>query len=295
MWSGRRVVLALAVGLSLRAAPAAGETDDQGRTVHTVYAGQTVGKIAKRYNVTVKALRAANGLRARSAIHPGQKLVIPDGKEPDARDAHRGHGDRWQDYASRPKHPGQVVLFSPTKRFRGPVYARTGKMLPKAHDGILHLFASWRTGAEHEIEPRLIKLVVKMSDTFGGRPIRVVSGYREHSFAAESKHKVGRAFDFSIPGIPNGVLRDYLRTLPRVGVGYYPNSTHVHLDVREASAYWVDDAGPGEPPNYRGRAKPDEEPGEAGEVPQDISDPPAPDDGAEPEAKADPASQTRVQ
>jgi len=141
------------------------------------------------------------------------------------------------------------------------VLTRRGKVTTRAEDSIEHVLASWRTGTEHEIDPRLIQLVVKVSDTFGGRPIRVVSGYREHSFAVESKHKVGRAFDFSIPGIPNAIVRDYLRTLPRVGVGYYPNSTHVHMDVREESAYWVDDSAPGAPPRYAHRG--DSEPGGA--------------------------------
>jgi hypothetical protein len=67
--------------------------------------------------------------------------------------------------------------------------------------------------------------------------------------------------------VPNAALRDYLRTLPNVGVGYYPNSTHVHLDVREASAYWVDEAGPGEPPRTPGHdvakpAEPESDPAE---------------------------------
>ena len=50
------------------------------------------------------------------------------------------------------------------------------------------------------------------------------------------------------PGIDNVTLRDYLRTLTSVGVGYYPNSSFVHLDVRDANTYWVDYAGPGEAP-----------------------------------------------
>jgi hypothetical protein len=51
-------------------------------------------------------------------------------------------------------------------------------------------------------------------------------------------------------------LRDFLRTQARVGVGYYPNSSFVHLDVRKQSAYWVDHAGPGQPPSYLPRPAP---------------------------------------
>jgi hypothetical protein len=53
-----------------------------------------------------------------------------------------------------------------------------------------------------------------------------------------------------IEGVPNWALRDFLLTLERVGVGYYPNSFHVHLDVREQSASWVDLSRPGQRPRY---------------------------------------------
>ena len=95
---------------------------------------------------------------------------------------------------------------------------------------------------------RLLAVLAQVSDHFGGRPLRVVSGYRTTSWVEESKHPLGRACDFVVLGVPNKVLRDYLRTLDSVGVGYYPNSTFVHLDVREKNTYWVDYAGPGEPP-----------------------------------------------
>jgi hypothetical protein len=91
-------------------------------------------------------------------------------------------------------------------------------------------------------------LLVKVSDHFGGRPVRVVSGMRDNSYFHDSKHPLGRALDFSIYGVPNEVVRDYCRTLGNVGVGYYPNSSFVHLDVRDRPTYWVDYAGPGEPP-----------------------------------------------
>lgn len=262
MVSVRSLAYALMLVLLVGVSRASAATNPGGRTTHTVYAGQTLGRIAKRYNVSVEELCHANGLRQGARIRPGQKLVIPDSNADSASEDPGSHGTRWQEYVAKPRKRGFVVLDSPTKHWRGFVLSPRGKLLPKAREAIEHMFASWRTGVEHEVEPRLVRLVVKMSDTFGGRPIRVVSGYREHSFAVESKHKVGRAFDFSIPGIPNALLRDYLRTLPDVGVGYYPNSTHVHLDVREESAYWVDDAAPGEPPKYAHRGSPDAPAGE---------------------------------
>jgi uncharacterized protein YcbK (DUF882 family) len=269
------VAAALLAALLVPAGAATAATDPEGRTTHTVYAGQTLAKIAKRYRISVDALCHANGLRHGARIRAGQKLVIPEeGSDPDATPAPSA-GDRWQDFVERPRKKGVITLESPTKHWRGPVLSPRGKVLPKAREAIESLFASWRTGTRHEIDPRLIQLVVRVSDTFGGRPLRVVSGYREHSFAVESKHKVGRAFDFSIPGIPNAYVRDYLRTLPAVGVGYYPHSTHVHVDVREESAYWMDDAAPGEPPKYANSSHPKGEPADS--EPANDADAPVPD------------------
>ena len=47
-------------------------------------------------------------------------------------------------------------------------------------------------------------------------------------------------------------LRDYFRrTFQHVGVGYYPNSSFVHLDVRDGpSAFWIDYSGPGQKAIY---------------------------------------------
>ena len=58
----------------------------------------------------------------------------------------------------------------------------------------------------------------------------------------------GKAVDFRVTGVPNEVVRDFCRTLKNTGCGYYPNSTFVHLDVRESSAFWIDYSKPGEPP-----------------------------------------------
>ena len=56
--------------------------------------------------------------------------------------------------------------------------------------------------------------------------------------------------DFRVIGVPNEVVRDYCRSLRNVGCGYYPNSTFVHMDVRETSSFWIDYSRPGEPPRY---------------------------------------------
>jgi hypothetical protein len=96
----------------------------------------------------------------------------------------------------------------------------------------------------------LVQLLVQVSDTFGGRTIHIASGFRESSFVKESRHPHGAACDFSVAGVPNVALFAFLSTLSHVGVGYYPNSTLVHLDVRPKKSIWVDLSEPSEPPRY---------------------------------------------
>jgi hypothetical protein len=158
----------------------------------------------------------------------------------------------WRAYTKLGWRRGYVTLHSPgiDRRWAGYVLGPGDALLPRAEQQIRSVLASWRTGRSRDIDRRLIRLIAHVSDVFGGRPIRVISGFRETSHARRSHHKIGEAMDFSIDGVPNWALRDYLRTLDRTGVGYYPNSSFVHVDVRPVSAYWVDLSRPGAPPRY---------------------------------------------
>jgi uncharacterized protein YcbK (DUF882 family) len=106
------------------------------------------------------------------------------------------------------------------------------------------------TGTQHSINPRLARLIYQTGRHWPGKRIEVVSGYRNPKVAKNprSPHMKGLACDFRVEGVKTAELRDYLRkTFDKVGVGYYPNSTFVHLDVRkERSAFWIDYSGPGE-------------------------------------------------
>ncbi len=101
--------------------------------------------------------------------------------------------------------------------------------------------------------PRLLSVLTKVSDHFGGRRIVVISGFRPPvGYTREtSRHTRGDAIDLRIDGVPVTAIRDYCRTLPDLGCGYYPRSQFVHVDVRDRAAYWIDWSGPGEAPQYR--------------------------------------------
>ena len=49
--------------------------------------------------------------------------------------------------------------------------------------------------------------------------------------AQHSRHMLGEAIDIRIPGISTSRLRDAALALQRGGVGYYPQSQFVHVDV----------------------------------------------------------------
>ncbi len=77
----RWIVALLALLLTFGVRKAAAEP-----RVHTVAAGQVLGKIAKRYQVSIPALCAANGIERRAKLQPGQRLLIPS---PDDKDGSR--------------------------------------------------------------------------------------------------------------------------------------------------------------------------------------------------------------
>ena len=106
------------------------------------------------------------------------------------------------------------------------------------------------TNTQHPMNMRLARLIYQTGKHWPGHRIDVVSGYRNPSVAKNphSPHMKGLACDFHVEGVENTELRDYLRrTFTKVGVGYYPNSSFVHLDVRkDRSAFWIDYSGPGD-------------------------------------------------
>ncbi|MDX2052432.1 MAG: LysM peptidoglycan-binding domain-containing protein [Polyangiaceae bacterium] len=235
--------------------------------VHTVYSGQRLGSIAKRYQVSVDAICNASGISRGVKLRPGQKLLIPTKDDKDgerARQMYHGNftnsaktaprraalakGSKvsWKSYVKPARKRGYVTLTGYSRSWKGYAFGPSGRVLPKARTEISALLNA--SPAWPEVEPRLMRLLVELSDKFGGRELRIISGLREKSFVQDSRHHLGRAVDFTIIGVPNEALRDYLLTLDRVGVGYYPNSTFVHLDVREEKAHWVDYSGPGEAP-----------------------------------------------
>jgi uncharacterized protein YcbK (DUF882 family) len=102
------------------------------------------------------------------------------------------------------------------------------------------------TGAESPIDPRLVELLHRIAKATKGT-VQVVSAFRppksgrDHNF-----HTRGMAADVRVPGMRTTTLRDLARAIGAHGIGFYPTSQFVHIDVREEHYEWTDTSGPGQ-------------------------------------------------
>ncbi|MGZ3375107.1 MAG: DUF882 domain-containing protein [Phenylobacterium sp.] len=122
-------------------------------------------------------------------------------------------------------------------------YFEAGAYVPDALAAMDRLLRDFRTGTSHPMAPNLLDLVATLGERLGTREtIHVISGYRSpqtnaalhaHSdgVAAHSLHMEGMAMDIRIPGVALDHLRDAALSLQRGGVGFYPGSDFVHVDV----------------------------------------------------------------
>jgi uncharacterized protein YcbK (DUF882 family) len=268
---------------------------------HVIGRGHTIETIAHRYHVSPQSIIEKNHLKDTKHLKPGDTLIIPgvkpaapkgDAKKTDAHAPpvpssvvaahapppaqHEDHARSSVAYAAQPHQSDVVRAARLGEDFSIRVKDRRGRIPPASMEAFQKMMRAGNSA--HNIDPRLVALIGIVSNHFGGRKLEIVSGFRPYSptqYTAHSNHNYGRAIDFRVEGVPNEALRDYCRTLRNVGVGYYPNSTFVHLDVRDAPAFWIDYSRPGEPPRYNSpNANADEG---TSDVPEDAhaADPPS--------------------
>lgn len=128
-------------------------------------------------------------------------------------------------------------------------YCADGRYLPEALQSINHIMRDHRTGDIRPIDPRLLDLLHGVwYKAAGDRPLHIISGYRSprtnavlrrrsRGVAHHSLHMEGSAADIRIPGLPLRRLHDIAVGLNRGGVGYYPKSGFVHVDIGRVR-YW---------------------------------------------------------
>jgi uncharacterized protein YcbK (DUF882 family) len=122
-------------------------------------------------------------------------------------------------------------------------YCHSGCLVPPSLEKINHILRDYLTGETKDIDVRLLDLLYALSrKTSTNEPFHVISGYRSPrtnatlragggGVAANSLHLLGQAIDIRVPGLK---LRDLYRAAVALhggGVGIYPASDFVHVDV----------------------------------------------------------------
>lgn len=103
-------------------------------------------------------------------------------------------------------------------------------------------FRCWFTAKEGPVPAGLIEAILASARHFEVREVRIVSGFRAPKYnlllrkkgrevAESSEHSEGLAIDFFLPGVGTRVLYEWLLARHPGGVGFYPVSEFVHVDL----------------------------------------------------------------
>ena len=123
------------------------------------------------------------------------------------------------------------------------VYWDKGEYVPDAMQALNKVLRDFRTGDVHPIDPGLYDILDAISAKVENRaPFQIISGYRSpktnamlHSrsegVAAHSLHMDGMAMDIRLDGVALTNLHGAALSLKKGGVGFYPTSNFVHVDV----------------------------------------------------------------
>ncbi len=126
------------------------------------------------------------------------------------------------------------------------IYYDRGQYVPDALAAMNHVMRDYRTGEIHEMRPELFDLWHTIRDVTGSRrPFQIISGYRSPQtnamlhdttcgVAQNSYHMKGMASDVRLEDVELSHLHVAALAIDRGGVGYYPSSDFVHVDVGPA-------------------------------------------------------------
>jgi uncharacterized protein YcbK (DUF882 family) len=145
-----------------------------------------------------------------------------------------------------------VSLNNPNEQAQVNIYNSDGSYNLDAMGEVNFVLRCRRTDVEKDMDPQLLTLLSHVYDHFG-KPLEIVSAYRNQR-KLTSNHTKGTASDIRIAGVSPKVVRAFAETLDRggMGIGIYPRSQFVHIDVRPPPSYrWVDYS----PPNSNASEK----------------------------------------
>lgn len=124
------------------------------------------------------------------------------------------------------------------------VYRQGDQYISGALEKLDYFLRDYRTGDVRDFSPKLFDLLEKLTLAVShpGGEIDVICGYRTprtnyflrthtQGVAEHSLHMQAEAIDIRMPGVDTKRLREAALALHRGGVGYYPHSDFVHVDV----------------------------------------------------------------
>lgn len=133
------------------------------------------------------------------------------------------------------------------------VYRRGEQYIPGALAKLDYFLRDHNTNDVRHFDPRLYDILADLTASIGrpGAEIDIVCGYRTPStneslrahttgVAKNSLHIQAEAIDLRVPGFNTLKLRKAALALQRGGVGYYPHSDFIHVDVGRVRQWCFD-------------------------------------------------------
>lgn len=147
-----------------------------------------------------------------------------------------------------------------------------------------------RTGHTMDMNPDLVRLLMRIARRFDNATLHVISAHRAVDgvvTSERSQHGKGTASDIRVEGVSVETLAAVAKQEGARGVGMYPKSRFVHVDVREKAYSWIDN-GEGEDDEREERQEGEEGGGEAAPT-MAADESPSLEPSAEPRAQGEPA------
>jgi uncharacterized protein YcbK (DUF882 family) len=194
-------------------------------------------------------MQTSKGISCRPWVAGAMLLVILSvGARPQAREVSS------QRTSSPDSHEHLLLLYNTHTAERIDIVYRRGEAyIPEALAKLDFFLRDHRTGEVRHFDPRMYDILSDLTAAVGrpGSQIDVVCGYRTSStneslrartagVARNSLHIQAEAIDLRMPGFDTLKLRKAALALARGGVGYYPHSDFIHLDIGRVRQWCFD-------------------------------------------------------
>jgi uncharacterized protein YcbK (DUF882 family) len=175
-----------------------------------------------------------------------QPPITPPGK---STDPYTTQGRSLFQLATNPPEKAVALYNTHTGERLNAVYWHKGEYLPEALSAVDRVLRDHRTDEIKPIDPQLLDLLHAISEELEcPHPFYIISAYRSpatnaylrfmsRGVAEHSLHMDGKAVDVRLPGWGSYTVRRAAVELRMGGVGYYPRSDFVHIDVGPIR-YW---------------------------------------------------------